>query len=355
VDSGGWQHADLSAITGAPGADRDALGFFNATPHAYYTPLYDAARVVYRGNDAHIHELWLTPGSGGWQYADLSALSGAWDAWGEPFGYFTHSDSTARVIYRGSDDHIHELWLQQAGGWNHADLAALTSAPPAIGDSGAYVTPLTGPGAVAARVLYRGRDNHIHELGLQPGGAWTHRNLFGGFIRVHFKVLVTPSISVNAHFTALRDLFGSVGILVERGSDEDLTASDPRLDDLRDIEVGDCLFFPWPFSSTTAEQERLFDFRANVGPNDLVVYFVRMTTPGTLLGCATHPGGHPGAVVARSAPTHTVAHELGHVLGLGHVDNTDRLMNPNVGWTNLPPDVIESEVGAMDGSSLTRE
>ena len=42
--------------------DYDWLGFFNAEPRPYYTPLRDS-RVVYRGDDAHIHELWLTTGS----------------------------------------------------------------------------------------------------------------------------------------------------------------------------------------------------------------------------------------------------------------------------------------------------
>jgi hypothetical protein len=65
---------------GSPGAWGD--------PSAYYTPLFDAARVVYRGHDDHIHELWLTSNSGGWQHADLSEMTGAPGADRDLLGFF---------------------------------------------------------------------------------------------------------------------------------------------------------------------------------------------------------------------------------------------------------------------------
>jgi hypothetical protein len=169
---GTWNHADLTALSGAPGADRDALGFFNAMPFAYYTPPDQAARVIYRGNDLHIHELWLTPGSGGWQHADLSAMSAAFPAASDPFGYFTPVDVVARVIYRGTDDHIHELWLPQGGTWNHADLTALSGTNTASVPFGFHTSVDS-----TARVVYRGVEDHIHELLLRPGRGWMHEDL----------------------------------------------------------------------------------------------------------------------------------------------------------------------------------
>jgi hypothetical protein len=48
--------------------------------------------------------------------------------------------------------------------------------------------------------------------------------------------------------------------------------------------------------SVTLEQTQLFANRNNVGPNQVVVYFVRSTVP-PFNGCAAHPDGTPGAVV----------------------------------------------------------
>ncbi|MGY1711239.1 hypothetical protein ACI8AC_17200 [Geodermatophilus sp. SYSU D00758] len=170
-----WRHSELSIQAGAPPGDHDWLGFFNANPHAYYTSVRDAARIVYRGDDAHIHELWLTPTSAGWQHADLTAIAAAVPAWGDPFGYITALRDTARVVYTGANDHVHELWLNEAGvSWRHADLTVLANAPGVWGDPVGYYTPLRQ----TARVVYRGHDRHVHELWLNEAGvSWRHADL----------------------------------------------------------------------------------------------------------------------------------------------------------------------------------
>jgi hypothetical protein len=49
-----------------------------------------------------------------------------------------------------------------------------------------------------------------------------------------------------------------------------------------------------------------------------------------------------------------VAHEVGHVLGLNHITGqSDSLMFPNVGWTNVPPDLAASEHTTMFNSNFT--
>jgi hypothetical protein len=56
--------------------------------------------------------------------------------------------------------------------------------------------------------------------------------------------------------------------------------------------------------------------------NEVVVFFVGSVTDfdGTVLnGCASFPGGFPGAVVASYGSRWTLAHELGHVFGLPHI------------------------------------
>jgi hypothetical protein len=64
--------------------------------------------VVYRGTDNHIHE--LSWDSNGWHHDDLSVAAPAPDAAGDPTGYMFNALGTQHVVYRGTDNHIHELW-----------------------------------------------------------------------------------------------------------------------------------------------------------------------------------------------------------------------------------------------------
>ena len=88
----------------------------------------------------------------------------------------------------------------------------------------------------------------------------------------------------------------------------------------------------------------------------MVVYFVRSTVP-PFNGCASHPAGRPGAVVARGATIWTLAHEVGHTLGLFHIDDNNRLMTGNgtSNITNPPPDLISQEVLTMRKSNLSHK
>ena len=106
-------------------------GLVSSLPQAYaaeqaaYRRSDNVNSVVYRGLDNHIHELYL-PG-GAWGTGDLSKLTGATDAAGAPAGY-VRWDNVNSVVYRGSDNHIHELYLPRGGGWGTADLSKLTGA-----------------------------------------------------------------------------------------------------------------------------------------------------------------------------------------------------------------------------------
>ena len=163
-------------------------------------------------------------------------------------------------------------------------------------------------------------------------------------VRLHVKILTTPNISIENMVVSMQQVYESVGLRVHRVSTENL-----NLPTLNDVDVGACTL-----GSVTAEQTQLFSNRNNAGPNDVVAYFVRSTVP-PYNGCASHPAGRPGAVVAQGATTWTLAHEIGHVLGLFHVNNNDRLMTGNgtANITNPPPNLISTEVNTMRKSNCT--
>ncbi|MDF0650752.1 MAG: hypothetical protein P0121_04685 [Nitrospira sp.] len=164
-------------------------------------------------------------------------------------------------------------------------------------------------------------------------------------IRLHVKCLTAPTrFSINTMISNMRLTFATAQVGVKYVSFEVLS-----LADLNDLDVGACTL-----GSTTTEQTQLFSHRNSAGANDIVVYFVRSTVP-PFNGCASHPTGRPGAVVASGASQWTMAHEVGHVLGIHHVNDSNRLMTgggtDNI--TNPPPDIIASESATMLGSALT--
>jgi hypothetical protein len=148
----GWHHNDLtSGAGGAQAAASDPAGYmFNAQ---------NTQHVVYPGTDNRIHELWWN--SSGWHHNNLTNVAGgAPAAASDPAGYMFNAQNTQHVVYRGTDNHIHELWWNSSG-WHHNDLTnAAGNAPAAAGDPAGYMFDAQG----TQHVVYRGTDNHIHEL-----------------------------------------------------------------------------------------------------------------------------------------------------------------------------------------------
>jgi len=163
-------------------------------------------------------------------------------------------------------------------------------------------------------------------------------------INLHFKILSVPNIDVDNMLDAMRDVFEPQGFRVDLRSIETLD-----LPQFNTVDIGTCIA-----GQTTNEQDLLFANRNFVQGQDIVIYFVQATTP-PVNGCAAHPAGIPSAVVTSIASVWTMAHEVGHILGLNHVSNNDRLMTGlgtnNI--TNIPPDLINSEIQTMKNSSLT--
>jgi hypothetical protein len=179
----GWAHADLTALTGAPPAFRSWLSSAQSPLAAYSWEIALSKQVVYLTADGHVHELYATLG-GGWAHADLTAVTGAPSAGGLSLAaYSWEAGGSKQVVYLTTDGHVHELYVSVGGSWGHADLTASTGAPPVAGPSLApysWEPSLTAYGwekGGSKQVAYLTADGHVHELRVGLGGSWGHADL----------------------------------------------------------------------------------------------------------------------------------------------------------------------------------
>ncbi len=128
-DVNGWHHRDLTLQAGGP-----IVGANGPTAYGFQAQL--TQHVIYVGSGGDVQELWRDS-QGNWHYGgDLTAITGAPLADGQPTGYAFEAQNTQHVHYRGIDGHIHELrWATDTNGWHYyGNLTAITGAPKAEGN-----------------------------------------------------------------------------------------------------------------------------------------------------------------------------------------------------------------------------
>jgi hypothetical protein len=167
-------------------------------------------------------------------------------------------------------------------------------------------------------------------------------------VRLHLKVFEEPAaVRVEAMLANAKALLRLHNIDLVEVSRETFTDAD-AIARFRTLVVDQ--------SVPTDDQTELFNFRGDAEPDDLVIYFVRTLVP-TQAGCAAHPPDKPGAIVSASfANEWTLAHQIGHVLGLDHVDGVNRLMTRRSTGTieAAVPEIVESEVATMMDSQFNK-
>ena len=88
-------------------------------PSGYMFLAQATQHVNYRGTNNHVAELWW---NGIWHFNDFTAAaSGAPNTASNPHGYIFIAQGTQHVNFLGPDDHVHELWWDSSG-WHHNDL-----------------------------------------------------------------------------------------------------------------------------------------------------------------------------------------------------------------------------------------
>lgn len=240
---------------------------------------------------------------------------------------------------------------------------------PSLRDSGKI-----GGSPISIRELASGCDMafplSLRQFMETPGCPFTHCN------RLHIKVLTSPNIAIGTMLNHMREVFTTAGIGVVVASRENLTAAvlgNATFNNLNALDVGPCTE-----NAVTAEQTQLFQNQNGVPAgqrnNEVVVYFVQSVLRGgnAINGCAAFPADQPGVVVSQIAPEWTLAHEVGHVLGLDHIagehtacpatnlqccstpDFTRLMTGCGTGNINGIPTLDASEIDTMTGSDLNR-
>ncbi len=161
-----WRHYDLTVMASTPTVKVPPA---SGKPAGYVFGTQGTQHVVFRGADDHIHELWADKNV--WHADDAThAAAAASDPAGYAYGAMEH------VVFRGTDNHVYMVYSNPNpnGGWHSpvSDLTELTKppapakAPVAAGNPTAYVLGTNG----THHVMLRGTDSHIHEMWFD--GTW---------------------------------------------------------------------------------------------------------------------------------------------------------------------------------------
>jgi peptidoglycan hydrolase-like protein with peptidoglycan-binding domain len=135
-----------------------------SNPAAYSFLTQNTLHVVYRGTDDRIHELWGIPGS--WNYNAVGA--NFTKAKGDPVGYVTETFSAQHIVYRGENDQLVELWW--LGIWReHVLTNTITTAPAVSSDLAGY----SFESMHTQHVVYFDQNGNPQEL-YWDSGVWHH-------------------------------------------------------------------------------------------------------------------------------------------------------------------------------------
>jgi hypothetical protein len=170
-------------------------------------------------------------------------------------------------------------------------------------------------------------------------------------VHLHLRVLVKPDITVNTLVDSCEIAFRQAGISIRVASNVTLELSEADLVKFTAVKIHRSC----SGSSITTEQSELFALAPGINQRDVVILFVQDTDKAAN-GCAQHPPGRPGAIVTSICTKWTLAHELGHLLGLVHVAERSRLMfnGGTLGITANPPTLAPPEITQILASDLVR-
>jgi hypothetical protein len=156
---------DLTQITGAYPA--------KGNPFAHVETPNNFLNVLYRGTDDHVHGIYWGPGTSVAGHEDVTRLAGITTRTDCDPVVYLDSSNVGHVIFRGSNGELHELFSPIGGGpVGYANLTraarrnpASMSPPSALGNPSAYFSGTN-------IVIFHGDDGHIWALHWDDNGVF---------------------------------------------------------------------------------------------------------------------------------------------------------------------------------------
>lgn len=155
-------------------------------------------------------------------------------------------------------------------------------------------------------------------------------------VRVHTKVIAPPKhASLDTMMQNAIAAYAARGVEIYEASREEATEPDGDFERFRRLYGGFGGQASDELSALHALARSARGFGVTPRETDLVALIVDDLVPAAL-GTPKSPAGQPGVVLSAGATEWTLAHEIGHVLGLGDVDDPTRLMH------GATPEITES-------------
>jgi len=173
-----WHTNDLTTEAKAPKAASAPAAF---TMKAGRLGKHASHHVVYRGTDDQIHELYRQT-DGKWEHMNLSVEAKGPKAAGRPAVFASEDTDAQHVFYRTSEGALIDLYRRWGSTddkkWHSNDLTAEAKAPKATGSFNAYLEQTgTVTSSYVQHLVYRSEDGQIHELYAGPKDKWMHKDL----------------------------------------------------------------------------------------------------------------------------------------------------------------------------------
>jgi hypothetical protein len=329
--SGGWQEGDLTAVVGGVSVAA------NSPVVSVVDSINRVLRVHYIGVDRHIHELSLSGGR--WRYGDLTAATGGpLVAPGSPLKSIADTiNGVFRVHYVGADAHIHEMYI--SGGWRDGDLTAVAGGPAVAAGSG--LSSVADRINEVFRVHYTGVDSHIHELSIS--GGWRDGDLTAA--------TRGPSVAAGSVIASVADTINGVLRVHYLGVDRrihELSISGGWRDaDLSGVTGGPEVMAGSGLASVVDSVNgvfRLHYIAADAHVHEL--YISGGWHDGDLTGVGGGPTVAPGTAIA------SVADTINHVFRIHYAGKDDRVHELSIsgGWRD--GDLTGATGGAPVGAAI---